>query len=134
MRCNIDANIIESTVQSIDDATQWSTVEVINQAINVTLAFTPKLASTQIPSLETFTGMIHQNTSSHLWESIFSDDGERENDGILLIYNHDLHGFIGGYEKLLDGNLFGFFIGMSKSQSQTKIIYINEIEIRSISY
>ena len=50
-----------------------------------------------------------------------------------MTYNHDLHGFIGGYEKLLDGNLFGLFIVMSNSQSQTKTISINEIEIRSIS-
>ena len=113
--------VIDPTTQTANRAALSLTMESIHQAVNQQLMSTPPSKLIQVAATRLLPGMLHQAPRPYAWAHFLGGYREREDDETALAYDHDMYGFVCGYENTLGNHRVGVFAGVSHSDIETDI-------------
>ena len=113
--------VIDPTTQTANRAVLSLTMDSIHQAVNQQLMSTPLSKPIQVAATHLLPGMLHQEPRPYAWGHFFGGYRERKDDEAALAYDHDMYGFICGYENTLGRNRVGVFAGVARSDIETDI-------------
>ena len=113
--------VIDPTTQTANRAALSLTMDSIHQAANQQLMSTPPSKPIQVAATRLLPGMLHQDPHPYAWGHLFGGYRERKDDETALAYDHDMYGFVCGYESILGRHRVGVFAGVAQSDIETDI-------------
>ncbi len=111
--------VIDPTTQTANRAALSLTMDSINQVVNQQLMNMPPSKPVQVATTQLLPGMLHQDSRPYVWGHLFGGYREREDDENALAYEHDMYGFVCGYENTIAQHRVGVFAGVAQSDIET---------------